>query len=873
MSLINKFGRMKRIISIFMAVAVVSIGMNVISEAASDIEVKINEPAVGLLTTLGVLNDEKSDGETLTRLEFARYLAKTMGIYQNQSAVDYYSDMGAYISDKGYIATLTERKIISGSGGTFRPDDAITYNEAVTMIVRMLGYEQYASAAGGYPKGYLEVLNKLDIGTNSADVTLDTAIELIYGALNSYVYRIEGSNANGLVFSSDSEITYLEEQYKIKMIKGSITEAAFVSLVGEGNLANNSIKIGETIILTEDFEFIDYVGSNVIAFYKYDDDVNELVYLYENKELNDEIIIDAKDFEELNGNYITYTDIGGKTRRVKVADKYYVIRNGECVTEKISQRLDFMNGTIKLIKSGKTNEYNVIKLDEYSNITVESIDYENKLIFSRYDSKIINYDTPEYMKFFYMSEEAQANHSILDVNDVLCVYSSDNGKYLKILLSDNKITDSISSVLNEDGRVIVTLGENEYKVTPELAAKVDLAAGGRYILRLNTFNEIAAVDTDWNNVESSAYMYKAVLGESGDEVMLRLFTETNEHVMVKCKSKVVIDGSWFSGASIQERFADERTGNTVDQLIIYKTNSNGEIVSIKTADGGELTLKGSGSTNRYSNGLFYPNYAVHMGTRYFSIPNDLTNRQDFTCTIGTQSGTGTRYFYQYDDSKPFVDYVVSRFDTVQRENAESNYYATMVSKITQMVNEDNEIINVLHGLRNNATVQLTVADYVDVSLLQPGDLIRYTTDWQGRISSLVPNNGGGNDIAFPYNNGVFPNWTGNQSSNYDSGIFRLTYGYVSDKFTAPYIADNGDVKYNSYIIIGYENPEGTDEFVPFDRTRKIAMFDVERRGDKAYYATFDEIKTYKDFGMDCDRVVISYNWALVKDAFIYRAAQ
>ena len=39
------------------------------------------------------------------------------------------------------------------------------------------------------------------------------------------------------------------------------------------------------VISMEDFEFIDYVGSNVIAFYKYDDDVNELVYLYENKEL------------------------------------------------------------------------------------------------------------------------------------------------------------------------------------------------------------------------------------------------------------------------------------------------------------------------------------------------------------------------------------------------------------------------------------------------------------------------------------------------------------------------------------------------------------------------------------------------------------
>jgi len=871
----NQFVRMRRRIGIVLTTAVL-MGLYPSSEAAYKTKIENSEIEKGLLEALGVLNGETDDGDVLTRLEFAGYIAKTMGVYENQSAVDYYTDMSAYTADKGYIATLCEQGIIAGSGGAFRPDDAITYQEATAMVARMLGYEQYAQLSGGFPNGYANAMDMLDIDVRSKDVTLNTAIEMIYEALNSYVYQLDYTYSEGIKYSSDNKVTYLEKNYDIKMLQGSITEAAFVSLVGDGTLPDNMFKIGETVIQSNDFEMIDAVGSNAIVFYREDEvqQENVLVYQYRDYEKDEEIVIPAKNFEELDGQYVHYIDENDNIKRARLAEKYFVIRNGNCVSENISERMKIKNGTITLIKSGDTDEYNVVKLDEYTNITVESINYEDHLIFSRNDAQVIDYENPEYLKFFYLNEETSANHNILDVNNVLSVYRSDDGKYLKILVSDQKVIGSAQGINRQEYETTVVVDGKEYPVVSEVLDVISVITGNQYIFRLNAYGEIAAADVDWNNAECAAYLYKVIPNDEGDGYLLGIYTETNEHLLLKCANRVNVDGESFSPEGIYQHFIDEKTGNAAGQLIVYKTNSAGEIKKIDTPSGDKMNLLGSGSSdkNRYANGLFYPNYAVHAATRYFGIPNDISRKQEFRCSIGDVLNFGNMEFYNYDETKPLADYVVSKFDRVTQGDDANNYFATMVSKIVETVNDDGDIIHIIYGLKNNSTVQLVTSDELDISQVQPGDLIRYATDWEGKVSNLLPSPGSNTSvIAYPYNNGVFPGWLGNQSQNYDESYFRLTYGYVSDKITAPYVADDGEIKYNSYIIVGYQSPSGKEEFVPFDRARKIAVFDPDRRGEKAYYGTFDEIKTYKDYGMDCDRIVISYSWPLVKDAFVYRA--
>lgn len=55
--------------------------------------------------------------------------------------------------------------------GTFKPDEYITYQQAIKMIVSALGYSVVAERNGGYPHGYTITGVNLGITPDKASVT------------------------------------------------------------------------------------------------------------------------------------------------------------------------------------------------------------------------------------------------------------------------------------------------------------------------------------------------------------------------------------------------------------------------------------------------------------------------------------------------------------------------------------------------------------------------------------------------------------------------------------------------------------------------------------------------------------------------------
>ena len=67
---------------------------------------------------------------------------------------------------------LTGRRIVVGvtggiGNGMFGPEDPVTYEQAVKMIVSALGYDLVANNKGGYPTGYLAVASSEGITKTS----------------------------------------------------------------------------------------------------------------------------------------------------------------------------------------------------------------------------------------------------------------------------------------------------------------------------------------------------------------------------------------------------------------------------------------------------------------------------------------------------------------------------------------------------------------------------------------------------------------------------------------------------------------------------------------------------------------------------------
>lgn len=167
------------------------------------------EGAVAVLSALGVISGYpdgtyKPEG-IVTRAEMAKLIIVALGLE------DYTDGMYSSFPDvpgshwaTGYVAYAVSLGIIEGyPDGTFRPESIVSYQEAVTMIVRALGYQdKYLS--GSWPASHVNQAIALDIlknikatalGANRGDIA-----RLLY---NSLVCNIISYDSLGQIASVD----------------------------------------------------------------------------------------------------------------------------------------------------------------------------------------------------------------------------------------------------------------------------------------------------------------------------------------------------------------------------------------------------------------------------------------------------------------------------------------------------------------------------------------------------------------------------------------------------------------------------------------------------------------------------------------------
>lgn len=115
--------------------------------------------AVEYLNDAGVMQgDDKGNfnpDKTVTRAEMAAIICRMLDETDLVTS-DMFSDVPTTHWANKYIAKAAELGIVSGYGnGRFGPNDSVTYEQAVTMVVRAWDMEVLAVAAGGYPDGYV----------------------------------------------------------------------------------------------------------------------------------------------------------------------------------------------------------------------------------------------------------------------------------------------------------------------------------------------------------------------------------------------------------------------------------------------------------------------------------------------------------------------------------------------------------------------------------------------------------------------------------------------------------------------------------------------------------------------------------------------
>lgn len=131
--------------------------------------------AVSKVSGLGIMiGDEQgrfNPQKPVTRAEMAVIVCRVLELTLDEDAylpvylvAENFSDVPESHWANGHINKASFLEITLGYGdGRFGPGDAVTYEQAVTMLVRALGGGDDAAAQGGYPQGFLRVADGLGL--------------------------------------------------------------------------------------------------------------------------------------------------------------------------------------------------------------------------------------------------------------------------------------------------------------------------------------------------------------------------------------------------------------------------------------------------------------------------------------------------------------------------------------------------------------------------------------------------------------------------------------------------------------------------------------------------------------------------------------
>jgi len=187
---------LKKTLAVVLAFAMVlSMGFSAFAYTDVTAGTKVAE-AVSILSDLEIFEGFE-DGtfkpnDTVTRAQMAAIICRTLG-YEDQAAASTgstnFNDVPASHWASGYINVAEALQVVNGYGnGNFGPEDQVTYEQAIKMIVVALGYELDAQAKGGWYTGYLSVAAREGITRNSNGVVgtpaaRGTVAVLVYNSL------------------------------------------------------------------------------------------------------------------------------------------------------------------------------------------------------------------------------------------------------------------------------------------------------------------------------------------------------------------------------------------------------------------------------------------------------------------------------------------------------------------------------------------------------------------------------------------------------------------------------------------------------------------------------------------------------------------
>lgn len=645
-----------KLVSLVLALAMLLGSMGTIGFANTFSDVDSSKSYASAVSLLAALELLKGDGDgtfrpegDITRAEFATVVVRTLG--QDEAAQ---AAAGQYTFDdvptdswaSGFISVASTLGIISGYGdGNFGPNDNVTYEQAVKMLVCALGYEPMAYNMAGdnadlvWPGGYLAAASQLNIltgvnGTQGVAAKRWQVARLVYNCLEvDLMEKTMYQNEERYVISNKN---ILNEYLNLYRSRGEVVANSTASSSGTAGrvrpgevLIKDSADGNEYLFKDNGIDTKNLIGRSITFYYKRTlDDERTLVYVEDKTAEEDVLVIsDIDNIERVSGSFATGVTIeywakanDRNTTSIKLAPNPTVMVNG-AISNASNPTSLFMpesaSGSVELIDSNKSGSYDRVLITLYDTYVVKSVNATDSMISDNYRNNTenptltLNMDDTMNEITFVRSNGTSASFSSIQKWAVLSVKQAFVGgrNKIEVIISTETVTGTITGIEDEN---TIYINEKQYKVSKyynKYAARDDsnkfkVDDSGKFYLDKD--GKIAAFD----KTDSGSSYYGFIRGVTLERDILRFSMVSHlgpSLTTLNGASKVRVDGKSIQAdvvASALRNVMLDNIGNInidssedyleglnnlyVSQLVKYNVNASGQVSSIQTIESDAL---------------------------------------------------------------------------------------------------------------------------------------------------------------------------------------------------------------------------------------------------------------------------------------------
>ncbi len=735
----------------------------------SDVVDSPYEESIEALNALGIMTGD-DDGQfrpdsNIRRSEFAKVAVEAMGLGRMAQASNHKTKFPDVVENhwaNGYINVATNQGLIIGDDeANFRPDDPISYAEAMTILVRMVGHEPAALQKGGFPHGYITVGSQNGIDKNAVtgannDVLRGMIAQMAFNSLTVKMMEQVGFGNDAKYEVVDK--TLLKDYLDVTKGKGQITALGISSISGISSLKDNEVRIGENVFTVAEEALPalrNLVGFNVTYYVReLSNGDEELILARADANNNNSISIATDNFEsvttEEDGSYLVEywidRDKDKKPKELIIASNAQMIYNGKAITFD-SALLAPESGRITCLDISGDDIHDLVFVTSWTNLVVESVIPGSHKITDKYGnpSLVLNPEDKD-VKFTLSRFGHLISLSDLKEWDVLSVAKSTDGTIISVEVSNTKVTGKVEEI---DGSKRTINGE-KYEIAKNYTEDIKLNDEGTFYLDIE--GKIAAVDTTTALSSNYAYAVDGALSTGFDKALeIKVFNKNDEVVILKSAQKIKLNGS--SGKTPQEALTALSSGGSfAPQLITYELNNNGELTQLNTAT--DLTGSGTINKNKFSlnasGELTYKkasgklgSYNVNESTLILNIPTGSTDPEDYSIeTLDFFDDNESYNVFVYDVAEDLTAKAI--IVTSATASASIEAPIAIVDEISTILNADNETVQRLYAYQNGQRLSfdaisddlLTKGEGESAEALERGDVIQLKLNTKNQITGI-----------------------------------------------------------------------------------------------------------------------------------------